>query len=252
MFSLAAPLLCVLTLAYQVLGISWGLILDSASTDGNVWIELVYTIHVPQGPPATVTTGPWFFWCGLQPQGGGVVQPVLQWGEATPDGYVNNNAPFPHIWAMVLWDVPADNFNNNTSRISQGVWAAQGDQISNTASFGNGAWTQSAQVISGQATGASTSTSITANQYFHDDAAHDGNANFFVCESELDGSQTNQWNFPVLFTDIFIRAKASTGVEALCASAQPFSDGNGFANMTGFSMFDANTCHFASLILTPP
>ncbi|EJD36973.1 hypothetical protein AURDEDRAFT_116945 [Auricularia subglabra TFB-10046 SS5] len=248
MLSLVFALFAVATSAWAI---SWPLILDAGSTGGNVWIELTYTIHVPQGPPSTVTTGPWFFWCGLQPQGGGVVQPVLQWGEDAP-GYVNPNAPFPHIWAMVLWDVPASGLNNDVSRISNGVWAAQGDQIANSASFNSGFWTQTASVISGQATGASTSTNITANQYFHDDAAHDGGANFFLCESELDGQQTNQWNFPVLFTDIFIRAKNSNGVQALCASARPFSDGNGFANMTGFSMFDANTCHFASLVLTPP
>lgn len=68
-----------LAFACSALAISWPLILNPSTTSNNVWIELVYTwvsincdfgeckldplsVHVPPGPPPTVTTGPWFFW----------------------------------------------------------------------------------------------------------------------------------------------------------------------------------------------
>jgi len=248
MLKLACSLAALVGLAQAI---SWPMILDPSSTGSNVWTSLSYVVHVPPGPPSTVTSGPWFFWCGLQPQGGGVVQPVVQWGENAP-AYVNPNAPFSHIYAMVLWDVPADGLNNNESEISNGIWMAQGDVVNNTAVYSNGVWTQTATVTAGQAAGQTTSTSISASQYFHTDSAGDSNANFFVCESELDGSQTNQWNFNVTFTDIIVRAKTTSGVQSLCSSQSSFTDGNGFATISGFSMPDAQTCHFASLTLTPP
>ncbi|EJD51280.1 hypothetical protein AURDEDRAFT_159686 [Auricularia subglabra TFB-10046 SS5] len=228
--------------------IFWALIFNAGS---NVWSELEYTITVPQAPPSDVTSGPWFFWCGLQPNGGGVVQPVLQWGQNAPS-YVNPNPVFAKIWAMVLWTVPADGLNNNNANQSPGIWAAQGDRIDNFMTYNNNQWTQTARVISGQASGQNTVSTITASQYFHTDSAGDSNANFFVCESELDGSQTNRWNFNVTFTNINLRAKTNAGVQALCQTAVSHSDGNGFATIQGFRMLNDTTCHWDTVILTPP
>jgi len=232
----------------QALAISLGLILP----DSNVWHSLTYTITVPAAPPSGVTSGPWFFWAGLQPEGGGVVQPVLQWGEAAP-GYVNPNAPFTHTWAMVLWTVPAADKNNDQSAIANGIWAAQGAKIKCTVTFNDGKWTQTADVTSGGGSGNTNSQTITATKYFDMDGATDSHANFFVIESELDGSQTSQWDFDVTFTDIALTAKTNDGVSALCSGATSHSDGNGYITIAGYSLSaDGKTCSWNSMKLSPP
>jgi len=246
MFSILAALALVSTPA---LAISLGLILP----DSNVWHSLTYTIAVPAAPPAAVTTGPWFFWAGLQPEGGGVVQPVLQWGESDPSGYVNPNAAFNHVWAMILWVVPAADKNSGNSAISKGIWAAEGAKITSTATFDNGVWTQTAKVVSGGGSGSSVSEAITATQYFDMDGATDSHANFFVIESELYGQQTGDWNYDITFTDISLTAKTNDGVGALCSGATSHSDGNGYITISGYSLSsDGKTCHWNSMVLSPP
>ncbi|KZV95860.1 hypothetical protein EXIGLDRAFT_734349 [Exidia glandulosa HHB12029] len=247
MFSVLTKLAPLALLLRSASAISWALIFSN----GNVWSELEYTITVPPAPPSDVTSGPWFFWCGLQPNGGGVVQPVLQWGQLGPS-YVNPNPVFAKIWAMILWTVPASGLNNNNAFQSPGIWAAQGDKIDSFMTYNNNVWVQTARVTSGQASGQNTVSNLSASQFFHTDSAGDSNANFFVCESELDGSQTNRWNFNVTFTNINLRAKTNTGVQSLCASAVSHSDGNGFATIQGFRMLNDTTCHWDTVILTPP
>ncbi|EJT98574.1 hypothetical protein DACRYDRAFT_110485 [Dacryopinax primogenitus] len=252
MFSLLAVLALACT---HALGISLGLILPG----NNVWHSLTYTITVPPGPSSAVTSGPWFFWAGLQPEGGGVVQPVLQWGESPPSGEVNPNAAFPHIYQMVLWTVPAGDKNNDQARhpelsaISQGIWADEGAKITSTVTFSGGKWTQTAKVVSGGGSGNSVSQTITATQYFDMNGATDSHANFFVIESELDGQQTGDWNFDVVFTDISLTAMTTNGVSALCSGATSHSDGNGFITISGYSLSsDGKTCNWNKITLSPP
>ncbi|EJU01652.1 hypothetical protein DACRYDRAFT_108183 [Dacryopinax primogenitus] len=208
-------------LAQPTHAISWGLFTPS----GNPWIQMVFTQHVPQGPPSDVNSGPWFFWCGLQPNGGGVLQPPGNQGQ--PDG------------------LPAIQ--------SEGFWVDEGAQIVGTVTWENGQWGQTAQVISGQAAGQSISLTSQTN-YFQGETPGFDNTNFAVCDAELDGSQTGEWNFPVVFTDLFIRAATSDGIEALCAdTANPVhSAGAGSIQFEGFSMLDAETCHWSTVTLLPP
>jgi len=215
---------------------------------------MVYTLHVPPAPPAGVTTGPWYFWCGLQPSGGGVLQPVLGW-ETTEPTVTNPNPSFPQVWAINLWALPW-NFGQSGAPATQestGIWVDQNAQISASVTWENGAWSQSAQVISGAASGQSISLSTNID-YFEGESTSFDNTNFAVCESELDGQQTDLWDFPVTFTDVFIRAATSDGIESLCVDAanQVHSAGTGTITFDGFSMFDAETCHWSSITLTPP
>ncbi|EJT98576.1 hypothetical protein DACRYDRAFT_110487 [Dacryopinax primogenitus] len=220
------------------LAISLGLILP----DGNVWTSLTYTITVPPGPSSAVTTGPWFLWAGLQPEGGGVVQPVLQWGQSPSNG------------EMVLWTVPADGLNDDQSAISQGIWADEGARITSTVNFSCGQWTQTAYVVSGGGSGNFVTQTITASEYFNvPGCACDSRANFFVIESELYGQQTGDWNFDVTFTDISITAATTDGVSALCSGATSHSDGNGYVTISGYSLSsDGKTCNWSTMILSPP
>ncbi|KZP00443.1 hypothetical protein CALVIDRAFT_509679 [Calocera viscosa TUFC12733] len=254
--------MAVITIAFLLLfsraalAISWGYILDPSSTNNNVFTQLVYTIQVPAAPPQQVTSdwpnsAPWVKQCGFQPSGGGVVQPVLQWGTFAPS-YVNPNPGFTETWALALWDLPASGYNNGNSDESAGIWAAQGDQIAVSVTFENGQWVQTANVISGQAQGQSTSLTVPQNGWYPSDSAGDSNANFFVCESELYGDDTGLWDFPVVFTDMYVRAATSDGIEALCEQHLDYSDGNGYATIVGFSMFDSETCYYQSVTLTPP
>jgi len=221
-----------------VLAISIGLSLP----DGNVWNSLTYTITVPPAPGPEVTTGPWFFWAGFQPSGGGVIQPVLQWGENPPSGWVNPDDVQP--WFMVLWTVPASDKNNDQSDISQGVYAPQGSQIVSTVNNdGNGQWTQTSSV-----NGVSVGQTLSASQYFDTNEA-----NFFVLESELYGQQISDWNFDVTFSDISITAQTSDGVSSVCGGTTSHSDGNGFISVNGYSLSgDGLTCHWDSMVLSPP
>lgn len=241
--------LYLLALVSSALAISLGLVLP----DSNVWDSLTYTITVPEAPGAEVTSGPWFFWAGLQPNGGGVVQPVLQWGQAPPDGWVNPDPPFPKVWQMVLWAVPADGENNNVSDQSEGIFADIGATITSTVNYVNGVWFQSATVMSGGGAGDSTSSSVVSNQYFQATNTTDSNAGFFVLESELHGSDTADWDFDVTFTDINLTAENTDGVSALCSSMVSKTDGNGFATISGYSLSaDGKTCHWDSIVLSPP
>ncbi|KZO91017.1 hypothetical protein CALVIDRAFT_522151 [Calocera viscosa TUFC12733] len=237
-------------LVRQSHGVSWGLFTPS----GNSWIQLVYTIHVPPAPPAGVTTGPWYFWCGLQPSGGGVIQPVLGWMASEPS--VTNPTPsFPEVWAINLWALPWNYGQNGvtTFQESEGIWVDQNAQIASSVTWENGAWSQTAQVISGAANGQSISLS-TSIDYFEGESSSFDNTNFALCESELDGSQTDLWDFSVTFTDVYFRAASSDGIEALCASATDsdhFGTSPGTATFSGFSMFDDETCHWSSIVLSP-
>ncbi|EJU01638.1 hypothetical protein DACRYDRAFT_108171 [Dacryopinax primogenitus] len=244
LFSLAAFAVFV----RSVTAISWALIFDN----GNTWIEQVFTIHVPPAPPADVTTGPWYFWCGLQPTGGGVVQPVLAF--LGPEGnQVNPNPPFPEVYAMNLWALPwnIDEGGAPPTQESAGIWVDQGAQIASSVSFQGSQWVQSANVISGAASGQSV-TLNTPDSYFQNTSPGNDNTMMTVCESELYGSQIGEWDFSVTFTDVFFRAASSNGVEALCQTATDHTDGNGFISFTGFSMFDEETCFWSSITLTPP
>lgn len=244
-----APLALLALIAAPALAISLGLILP----DDNVWTALTYTITVPPPPPPSVTSGPWFFWAGLQPNGGGVVQPVLQWGQAPPDGWVNPDPPFAKVWQMVLWFVPAAGKNNDVSQQSEGIFADVGAEITSTVAYVNGQWFQSATVISGGGAGDSVSSSVFANQYFDVGNGTDSNANFFVLESELDGPDTADWDFDVTFTDISITAMTTDGVSALCGGVTSHTDGNGFITVSDFTLSpDGKTCNWASMVLLPP
>ncbi|KZO93693.1 hypothetical protein CALVIDRAFT_502755 [Calocera viscosa TUFC12733] len=243
-----ATLALLALVSTQALAISLGLILP----DSNVWTSLTFTITVPPPPPPSVTTGPWFFWAGIQPPGG-VVQPVLQWGEAPSAGWVNNDALFPHIWQMVDWAVPAADKNNDVSATTQGIWADEGAQILNTVTFANGQWSQTSTVVSGGGFGYSVSETVTATQYFDVDGATNSDANFFVIESELYGQQIGDWNFDVTFTDISLTAETTDGVSALCEGATSHSDGNGYISISGGSISpDGLTCYWDSMVLSPP
>ncbi|KZT53817.1 hypothetical protein CALCODRAFT_557323 [Calocera cornea HHB12733] len=243
----ALPLLALA--CTPALAISLGLILP----DSNVWTSLTFTMTVPPPPPPSVVTGPWFFWAGIQPPGG-VVQPVLQWGEAPSNGWINNdNAPFPHIWQMVDWVVPSQGKNNDVSATTQGIWADEGAQIRSTVNYANGQWSQTSTVVSGGGSGYSVSETVSATQYFDVDETTNSDANFFVLESELYGDQIGDWNFDVTFTDITLTADTTDGVSALCGGATSHSDGNGFISITGFSLSgDGKTCHWDSMVLSPP
>ncbi|KZT59247.1 hypothetical protein CALCODRAFT_493794 [Calocera cornea HHB12733] len=160
--------------------ISWALVFSN----GNTWIEQVFTIHVPAAPPSSVTNGPWYFWCGLQPTGGGVVQPVLAF-LGPEDNQVNPNPPFAQVYAMNLWALPW-NFGQSGAPATQesaGIWADQGAQIAASVSFRGRQWVQSASVISGAAAGQSVSLS-TPDSYFQDTSSGNDNTMMTVCESE--------------------------------------------------------------------
>jgi len=228
--------------------ISWALIFDN----GNTWIEQVFTIHVPQAPPSDVTSGPWYFWCGLQPSGGGVIQPVLAY--LGPEGnVVNPNPSFPEVYAMNLWALPWNYGESGAPAYqeSAGIWVDQGAQIASSVSFQGSDWVQNMNVISGAASGQSVSLT-TPDSFFQDTSSSDDNTMMTVCESQLDGSQTGEWDFSVTFTDVYFRAASSDGVEALCETATDHSDGNGYISFSGFSMFDSETCFWSSITLSPP
>ncbi|EJT98590.1 hypothetical protein DACRYDRAFT_17806 [Dacryopinax primogenitus] len=246
-----STLLALLGLAATpALAISLGLLLP----DQNVWTQLTYTITVPPPPPPPVISGPWFFWAGFELPVGGVLQPVLQWGEDPADGWVNSDVTFPKEWFMVLWTVCDQDKNNDQSAISQGVYAAQGAQILNTVTYdNNGYWTQTAEVISGGGAGASVTQTISAAQYFDTANMPASGANAFVIESELTGGQTGDWDFDVEFTDISITAMTNDGVSMACGEVNSRSDGNGFITVNGYSLSsDGLTCHWDSMTLSPP
>ncbi|KZO90995.1 hypothetical protein CALVIDRAFT_558372 [Calocera viscosa TUFC12733] len=245
------PILSLLALALLLrscTAISWALIFSN----GNTWIEQVFTIHVPPAPPASVTTGPWYFWCGLQPSGGGVIQPVLAF--MGPEGsQVNPNPPFAEVYAMNLWALPWNYGDSGAPAVqeSAGIWVDQGAQIASSVSFQGSQWIQSANVISGAASGQSVSLS-TPDSYFQNTSPSGDNTMMTVCESELYGDQISDWDFTVTFTDVYFRAASSDGTEALCQTATDHSDGNGYVSFSGFSMFDDETCYWSSITLSPP
>jgi len=246
--SLAGTALALALLVSSAQAISWALIFNN----GNTWTEQTFTLQVPPAPPADVTTGPWYFWCGLQPSGGGVIQPVLGY-MASESSQVNPNPPFPEVWAINLWALPWNygSSNNYELQESGGIWADQNAQIACSVSWQNGQWVQTANVISGAAAGQSVSITTPASA-FQSDSAGDDNTPMTVCESELYGDQTGEWDFTVTFTDVYFRAASSEGTEALCATATDHSDGNGYVSFSGFSMFDDETCYWSSVTLSPP
>ncbi|KZO93695.1 hypothetical protein CALVIDRAFT_539869 [Calocera viscosa TUFC12733] len=248
MLTALLPLLAIVRFASAI---AWGVILDQTATQGNEWTSLQFTITIPPAPPAAVTTGPWFFWAGLQPGlycgSLGVLQPVLQWSEYSTCA-TNDGPAFPEVWQLVQWTVPSVNHNGNQSSVSCGIWAAAGDLISNNVTFSNGLWTQTSTVVSGQAKGASATQTVQASDFFCSPTA-----NFFLMESELYGDAIADWNFPVQFTDVTLTAQTSTGVSALCASQKSFSDGNGNATLSGYTLStDQRTCKWTSVTLLPP
>ncbi|KZT59248.1 hypothetical protein CALCODRAFT_554299 [Calocera cornea HHB12733] len=228
-------------------GISWSLIFDN----GNTWTQQKYIITVPPPPPPSVTTGPWYFWCGLQPQGGGVIQPVLGW-KTSENTQVNQDPPFPEVWAINLWSLPWDYSSSNpTLQESAGIWVDQGARVASTIQWENGEWYQQSDVLSGAAAGQTVEMTTPAS-YFLSDGAGDDNTPMVVCESELDGDQVDQWDFTVTFTDVYIKAQTSDGVQTLCETATDHSDGSGYISFSGFQMVDDVTCYWSSITLTPP
>ncbi|EJD47735.1 hypothetical protein AURDEDRAFT_113357 [Auricularia subglabra TFB-10046 SS5] len=248
---LAAALSSLLVFAHTASAISWGV--DLTSTNGNVWTSIQYTLTVPAAPPSTVTTGPWYFWCGVEPgwaQGRpGVVQPVLQYRSSAPS-YVNPNPSFGQIWAIALWMV------GNAGQVaeSNGIWLGEGDKVVSTAAYAGGNWTQTARVSSGKAAGLSIQQNEAASKLgFPTNSAGDSNAQFFLCESELYGQQANQWAYDITFSDVYLTAKTSTGVQSACQASQNVkNDGNGVAIPSGLSMVNATTCYFRTVTLVPP
>ncbi|KZO90994.1 hypothetical protein CALVIDRAFT_456122, partial [Calocera viscosa TUFC12733] len=235
-------------LARSAYGISWALIFDN----GNTWVQQTYTITVPPPPPPSVTSGPWYFWCGLQPQGGGVIQPVLGW-ETSENNQVNPNPSFPEVWAMNLWSLPW-NYGQSGAPATQesaGIWVDQGALVASTVQWENGQWYQQSNVLSGAAAG-QTVEMYTPASYFEGDNASGDNTPMALCESELDGGQTDQWDFTVTFTDVYFQAQTSDGVQTLCETATDHSDGNGYVSFTGFQMIDDVTCYWFSITLSPP
>jgi len=119
--------------------------------------------------------------------------------------------------------------------------------------YANGQWTQTSTVVSGGGSGSSVSQTISAEQYFDVDETTDSDANFFVLESELYGQQISDWDFDVTFSDISITALTTDGVSSLCSGATSHSDGNGYITISGYSLSgDGLTCHWDSMVLSPP
>ncbi|EJU01658.1 hypothetical protein DACRYDRAFT_100473 [Dacryopinax primogenitus] len=245
--------LSALTLVVPAYASSWGLVAPS----GNTWIQMVWTQHVPQAPPADVTGGPWYFWCGLEPDGGGVIQPVMAYHG--PEGQMTNpNPSFPQVYAMneQLWSLPWNYGQAGAPAYqeSTGIWVAENDQVACSVTWENGIWTQSANVITGQAAGQSITMNTDPNGFFLGENSGFDNTIFAVCETELDGTQAGEWNYPIVFTDLFLRAASSSGVEALCSD--PVGNGQlggvGSIQFEDFSMFDPETCHWSTVTLLPP
>ncbi|KZT59237.1 hypothetical protein CALCODRAFT_554293 [Calocera cornea HHB12733] len=226
--------------------ISWALFLP----EGNTWVEQDFTMTVPPAPPPEVTTGPWYFW----PSGGGVVQPVLGF-MADESNQVNPDPPFPEVVRLKLWALPWNYGSSNNFQLqeSAGIWVDEGAQIASTVSWQaqSSQWVQTTLVVSGAAAGQQVTLTTPASAFLSDSAG-DNNTPETVCESELDGSQTGDWDFTVTFTDVTFRAANSNGVASLCESATDHSDGNGFISFSGFSMPDAQTCFWSTITLTPP
>jgi len=251
-----SALLSVLGFIGAVRAIAWGVILEEATTGGNEWTALEFTVTVPPAPSSDVTSGPWFFWGGVQPglncDALGVIQPVLQWDEYSTCA-VNDDPGFTASWQLVQWTVPSVNHNGNQSDVSCGIWAAQGDLIWNTVTFSSGTWTQTSKVVWGKALGASVTQTIEASDFFCPAANGGSTANFFLLESELYGDDISNWNFDVQFWNVSITAATTSGVADVCGAQVSFSDGNGNATLSGYSLSeDKKTCKWESVTLIPP
>ncbi|KZO91002.1 hypothetical protein CALVIDRAFT_489707 [Calocera viscosa TUFC12733] len=204
---------------------------------------------VPAAPvvPPNVTTGPWYFWCGIQPPGGGVVQPVLGWRESEPNA-LNPNPPFPKVWAMNLWVGPGvyDHY-----LASSGIWVDEGAQIVSTVTWENASseWVQTASVLSGAAAGQQVSMTTLESWLNTGD-----NSNVFApCVAELYGTNADQyWHFNFAFTNVIFRAATSVGVQSVCASKADYSNNQGGVALAGFKMLDPQTCYWESITLMPP
>ncbi|KZO91006.1 hypothetical protein CALVIDRAFT_589410, partial [Calocera viscosa TUFC12733] len=214
------------------------------------------SITVPAAPvvPLNLTTGPWYFWCGLQPYGGGVVQPVLGWRESEPNA-LNPNPPFPKVWEMNLWAVPWNGANQpppQTAQMSSGIWADEGALIASTVIWEteSSEWVQTANVLSGAAAGQPVSM-ITPASFLSDG---DNHTFYALClPRRLYGTHAGQyWHFNVTLTNVVFRAITSVGVQSLCASAADYSNDQGGIAFAGFKMVDPETCYWESITLMPP
>ncbi|EJD47727.1 hypothetical protein AURDEDRAFT_183879 [Auricularia subglabra TFB-10046 SS5] len=254
---LAAALGSLLIFARAVNAISWGI--DLASTSGNVWMSMQYTLTVPAAPPSTVTKDPWLFGCGLQPgsaQGSpGAVAPVLQYRSSAPS-YVNPNPSFGRTWAVAVWMVRIAGQIGSAGQTTESpaIWLGEGDKVISTITYAGGNWTQTAFVSSGRAAGLSIQQNEAASKVgFPTNAARDSNAQSFLCESLCSLPDLSQWAADVVFSDVYFTAKASNGVQSACQAAQKVkNDGLGVAIPSGFSMPNPSTCYFETVRLVPP
>ncbi|EJU01629.1 hypothetical protein DACRYDRAFT_22688, partial [Dacryopinax primogenitus] len=138
---------------------------------------------------------------------------------------------------MNLWSLPWNFGEDNAppAQESSGIWADQGSQIASFVQWQGDQWYQQADAISGAAVGQSVEM-FTPASYFVGENSTTANTPMTACESDLDGDQTDLWDFSVTFTDVYFRAATSDGVEDLCGSTSDHSDVNGFISFTGFSM----------------
>ncbi|EJU01654.1 hypothetical protein DACRYDRAFT_116737 [Dacryopinax primogenitus] len=226
--------------------------LAASAYAGNILVSLP---PFPPAPPPEVTTGPWYFWCGVQPSGGGVIQPVLGYRAGGEENPVNPDPPFPQVWALNIWALPWNYGPGNGFQLqeSQGIWVAEGDQIASTVTWEQESqdWIQTAEVVSGLADG--NDVWMVSDAYnWESNGSGDDNTREIVCESELYGNQISYWNFSVVFTDVTFRAANSNGVEYICSGQTSHSDGNGYITFKGFEMLDDQTCYWSSITLTAP
>ncbi|EJU05034.1 hypothetical protein DACRYDRAFT_104923 [Dacryopinax primogenitus] len=194
--------------------------------------------------PGTV----WFFWCGFETAGSvpAVVQPVLSWGQDDPTGYVGYGGFSHYEWLLSLWDVPGTDGQEVFQ--SPALSISPGDELNFEVFFSGTQWRQTAKCVSGTCAG----QNITLDVAYTDFAASP-TANLLLCESELYGSLSNQWDFDVTWTAVTAIASNNQNVANACVQAGSVSDGNGYATVSNLQVsWDENQCRWDSITLSPP
>ncbi|KZT51796.1 hypothetical protein CALCODRAFT_503079 [Calocera cornea HHB12733] len=221
----------------------------------NAWIELSFSMTVPELPPLEVMENwdgnPWYFWCGLQTgTPGGPIQPVLMWGKPTnlDSGYIGDGGWSQYSWIEALWLVPDLTLNLPEAFVSPGIDVSPGDELILNVVLVDGQWRQSASCVSG-----SCQNQMTTLNVDWDKGLSTSVANTLVCEAELYGDYTNQWNFDVTFKDVSVLAANSDGVESVCANQVSHSDNGGYVTVGNLEMgMDGRMCTWDYITVSPP